>query len=1047
MNLLTPDTILQNRYRIVQLIGQGGMGAVYEAVDLRLRSRVALKQMMVGGEQLSQAFEREAQLLANLRHPTLPRVMDHLTDPVGQFLAMEFFPGPDLAQMLAQRGAPFPVDQVLVWFDLLLGTLHYLHSRQPPIIHRDIKPQNMKLLSPEEVILLDFGLAKGFAQDMSRITTGGSIIGYTPQFAPLEQIQGQGTDPRSDLYSLAATIHCFLVGSPPADALARATAMVTTRPDPLRPAHISNPAVPLAISDLLTNALALNIDLRPASANEMRQVLAQARQGRTSATDPTTWVGPVIVPINSGPRPASSEPATASRDVTEIEPTATASRDATEIEPAVVVRQDATEIEPAAVDSSPSVQQITVLPAQTVDPPVSIPVPPLTTDPVAVPSITNPTPPATEIHTREPVPVAPATAVLDVPRHTPPAQVAVTPALPGGNRTGRRNLWLGLGALLVLVLGGGGFLLLRPNNQQAAVLPPATATVAVAVVATDTAPGNASAEPATALPEEPTSAPEPSPTPEATSTPEATPTVVALSVEEIAYAMQPSTVLLNVAFAETALDGASEGGGTGIVYDTAQGYIVTNAHVVEGAAALEVVLPNTSSGRAARVVGRSQCDDLAVLKINDTTGLQAARFSASSTAPVGSEVVALGFPETMDDGTSLTTLNGTIAQLDASYEGYEGLIQTNIDINAGNSGGPLVNRQGEVIGINTDTAFAGGERPDGANYAIALEYAHPIIEELAAGNNVLYTGLNLSVNQYEEYYGTAEGLVVVGVASGSPAALLKVQPADLLYKLEGRPVNTVQDVCQILRSHADGDQIKVELLRGTMSDGEYLAGELTIGNPAAGYTAPELVVIGPAQTAEPTPEEPSGSGNYEFQPLFETDFSYVDDNFSTVDTENSYVAIEDGVYLAELKTPQRYLWLPVAGTEELTDSYIETDVTLDGDEQSYAGLILRQTEVYDKPNLYTCMINNGGAYLCALVRDGEGTTLVEGTSDAILPDEVNILAFGVVGNQFQFRVNEQDVALFADDTYTEGAVGFSLQNFDNPFTATYGHASGGTINP
>src|SRR5690349_19837750 len=109
MDLFAPDTLVQNRYRIVRPIGQGGMGRVYEAIDLHLKSRVALKQMLMVGDGHSRAFEHEAQLLANLSHPALPHVLDHFAEETGQFLVMEFVEGDDLAELLVTRGTPFPV--------------------------------------------------------------------------------------------------------------------------------------------------------------------------------------------------------------------------------------------------------------------------------------------------------------------------------------------------------------------------------------------------------------------------------------------------------------------------------------------------------------------------------------------------------------------------------------------------------------------------------------------------------------------------------------------------------------------------------------------------------------------------------------------------------------------------------------------------------------------------------------------------------------------------------------------------------------------------
>src|ERR671931_1551365 len=117
--MLTPETVLQGRYRIVRQLGQGGMGAVYEAVDERLDTVVALKETLFTEEKLRKQFEREARLLARLHHQALPRVSDHFTEGDGQFLVMQFIPGDDLSEMMTRKRSPFPVDDVLRWADQL----------------------------------------------------------------------------------------------------------------------------------------------------------------------------------------------------------------------------------------------------------------------------------------------------------------------------------------------------------------------------------------------------------------------------------------------------------------------------------------------------------------------------------------------------------------------------------------------------------------------------------------------------------------------------------------------------------------------------------------------------------------------------------------------------------------------------------------------------------------------------------------------------------------------------------------------------------------
>lgn len=309
--MLTPETILQGRYRIVRQLGQGGMGAVYEAVDLRLDTIVALKETLFTEERLRKQFEREARLLARLHHPALPRVSDHFSEGDGQFLVMQFIPGDDLSEMMNRKRGPFPVDQVLTWADQLLDALDYLHTQDPQIVHRDIKPQNLKLTARGQIILLDFGLAKGQAGDISRVTTSASIFGYTPNYAPLEQIQGLGTDSRSDLYSLAATLYHLMTGVKPPDALTRAAAVVNGQPDPLAPASVANPAVASEIDPVLAKALAQNREQRYATAADMRRAFDESEQASTVVTRgeaQTVLFPPAATPTVAPPTPTVATP-------------------------------------------------------------------------------------------------------------------------------------------------------------------------------------------------------------------------------------------------------------------------------------------------------------------------------------------------------------------------------------------------------------------------------------------------------------------------------------------------------------------------------------------------------------------------------------------------------------------------------------------------------------------------------------------------------------------------------------------------------------------
>ncbi len=270
--MIQAGTTLQQRYKIDKQIGQGGMGAVYVATDVRFGSTVAIKETLCMDDNFRKAIEREARLLNSLKHTALPRVSDHFEESDGMFLVMEYIPGDDIAAMLEGRTVPFAVDQVLKWADQLLDALDYLHTQEMPVIHRDIKPQNLKLNARGQMILLDFGLAKGNSTDAGHNTAAKSIFGYSRNYASLEQIQGTGTDPRSDLYSLAATFYHLITNTAPEDALTRAMSVLSQNGDTLVPASKINPLVPLGVAGVLQKALDLNAGGRPSSATEMREM-------------------------------------------------------------------------------------------------------------------------------------------------------------------------------------------------------------------------------------------------------------------------------------------------------------------------------------------------------------------------------------------------------------------------------------------------------------------------------------------------------------------------------------------------------------------------------------------------------------------------------------------------------------------------------------------------------------------------------------------------------------------------------------------------------
>ncbi|MDH5508469.1 MAG: serine/threonine protein kinase, partial [Anaerolineae bacterium] len=238
---LKRGSILLNRYQIVEILGQGGMGSVYRAVDENLGVEVALKENLFTTEEYSRQFRREATILANMRHPNLPRVSDHFEiEDQGQYLVMDYIKGEDLRQRMDRAGL-LTDEEVIAVGAAICDALAYLHTRELPIVHRDIKPGNIKITPDGDIYLVDFGLAKIFVGAQATTTTGARAM--TPGFSSPEQYGTARTDPRSDVYSLGATLYAALTGNIPEDGLARAMDQVD-----LTPIRKRNPKVSRRVS-------------------------------------------------------------------------------------------------------------------------------------------------------------------------------------------------------------------------------------------------------------------------------------------------------------------------------------------------------------------------------------------------------------------------------------------------------------------------------------------------------------------------------------------------------------------------------------------------------------------------------------------------------------------------------------------------------------------------------------------------------------------------------------------------------------------------------
>ncbi len=262
---LEQGTLLNGRYRIVDILGQGGMGSVYRAMDENLGMEVAVKENLFTTDEYSRQFRLEAVILASLRHPNLPRVTDHFVfENQGQYLVMDYIEGEDLRQRMERLGT-IPEEDAILIGAAIADALSHLHSRKPPVLHRDIKPGNVKITPDGRVFLVDFGLAK-LVQGSQTTTTGARAM--TPGYSPPEQYGTARTDPRSDIYSLGATLYAALTGVIPEDGLARVMDNVQ-----LTPIRKHNPKISRRLATSIEKAMEAYPDDRYQLADEFRHGL------------------------------------------------------------------------------------------------------------------------------------------------------------------------------------------------------------------------------------------------------------------------------------------------------------------------------------------------------------------------------------------------------------------------------------------------------------------------------------------------------------------------------------------------------------------------------------------------------------------------------------------------------------------------------------------------------------------------------------------------------------------------------------------------------
>jgi serine protease Do len=262
----------------------------------------------------------------------------------------------------------------------------------------------------------------------------------------------------------------------------------------------------------------------------------------------------------------------------------------------------------------------------------------------------------------------------------------------------------------------------------------------------------------------------------------------------------------------------SEQAGSGIIIDK-KGYIVTNNHVVEGATGITVSLPDGRSFNAT-LVGSDSATDLAIIKI-EGDNLPTASFGNSSAMRAGDWVVAIGNALALDGGPTVTA--GVVSATGRSIEESSGvtlydLIQTDAAINPGNSGGPLINLNGEVIGINT--AKISSEDVSGVGFAISSDSARPVVDELITKGYVSrpYMGVSLVTvtSAIANYYGlgTDTGAFISKITQNGPAAKAGLKAGDVITAIDGKAISTSDDAIKAIRSRSIGNTIEVEFYRG-----------------------------------------------------------------------------------------------------------------------------------------------------------------------------------------------------------------------------------------
>ena len=459
----------------------------------------------------------------------------------------------------------------------------------------------------------------------------------------------------------------------------------------------------------------------------------------------------------------------------------------------------------------------------------------------------------------------------------------------------------------------------------------------------------------------------------------------------------------------------SAGRGTGFIIDPS-GIAVTNNHVVAGSALLKVWVGNEKTPRNAKVIGLSECSDLAVIDIEGDGYPYLDWYTGD--VHTGLEVYAAGFP-LGEPEFNLT--KGIISKENAdgetSWASVDHVLGHDATINPGNSGGPLVDENGEVVGVNYSSRSSANQY-----FAIGGDIAQPIVDELRTGKDVDSIGVNGTAVVSDD--GSLSGVWVSSVKSGTPADKAGLKPGDIIYQLEGLVLatdGTMKDYCDVIRSHNPSDTLSMSVIR--YASGELLEGQLN---------GRELAVTGNFDTGGSSSggdSTSSGDAPAFFTEEFDGDLSNWTYWVNYGNADQVGLSADNASLNVQINAEDTSVYV-------FYDPYIYDDVILEvqasnaGKNNNNVSLVCRYDEAQD--TWYEFSIANNGLYWI-YAYDGGYNQIANGGSNLIKTGkDVNKYTVGCIGNTLSLWINGQEVKTFEDTTYhlKEGQIGLNVTSFN-----------------